>query len=112
MLHLLEIRQDKTNHYEQHISGHTTNGGVARFFSMRSWQLLFFVVMQSQMLISVWGQESIGCFVQGECVDSLYVGETPAPFGPLQCLEYCTGIEGSNHFSYDPRNPVSINNHL
>ncbi len=67
---------------------------------MLSWQLLFFLALQSQVLIIVWGQESIGCFVQGECTDSLYLIETSTPQGELQCLEYCTGVEGSSHFTY------------
>ncbi len=75
---------------------------------MRSTQLLFFVVLQSQMLISVWGQQSIGCFVQGECTNSLYLIETSTPQGALQCLEYCTGVEGTNYFSYQSQDSVSM----
>ncbi len=94
------------------ISGHSTNDGVVRTLKMRSSQLLFLVILQSQMLISVSGQTSIGCFVQGECIGSLNVGGASSPQGELQCLEYCTTVEGSKYFSYDPQNPVSMVDHV
>ena len=33
-------------------------------------------------------QQQIGCFVQGECLDSFYVGITPAD-SPESCLDAC-----------------------
>ncbi len=79
---------------------------------MTSSLLLFFVAFQSQLLISVLGQESIGCFMDGECVGSVYLDEFSTPLGDLECLEYCAGVEGSDYFSYDPQTSVSINNHF
>ncbi len=72
----------------------------------------FFVALQCHMLVRVWGQSSIGCFVQGECMSSVYLDVTSTPQGDLQCLEYCAGVEGSNYFTYDLQNSVSITNHF
>ena len=79
---------------------------------MRLTQLLFFVIWQFQMQNSVFGQSSIGCFVRGECMESLTIGGTSTPQGDLQCLEYCTTVDGSSYFSYDPQNSVSIIDHF
>ena len=62
---------------------------------------MFLVILHSQMLISVLGQIPIGCFVPGECTNSLYLAETSTPLGELQCLEYCAKVEGSNYFTYE-----------
>ncbi len=77
---------------------------------MGSGQLLFFVILPYQMLLSVLGQPSIGCFVVGECMDSLTIGGTSISQGDLQCPEYCTTVNGSNYFSCDPQNSVSVMN--
>ncbi len=75
---------------------------------MRPDWLLFLVVLQSQTLISVLGQPSIGCFEEGECMRSLYVGDASTPQGELECLEHCAGVEDSNYFTYDSRDSVSM----
>ena len=64
------------------------------------------------MLTRVWGQPSIGCFVEGKCTQSLYLEEHSTPGGELECLEYCTTVEGSNYFSYDPDTTVSMVDHF
>ncbi len=45
-------------------------------------------------------------------MNSLYLDYDNIPQGDLQCLEHCTTVEGSKYFSYDPRNSVSMVEHL
>ncbi len=75
---------------------------------MRPRLLLFSAVLQSQMLISVWGQPSIGCFVEGKCLASGYTDQSTRSGGELKCLEHCVTIEDSNYFSYDLETAVSM----
>ncbi len=76
-------------------------------------QLLFFVVLESQMLSSVLGQDDpLQLPVQGTCVRSLYLDLTSTPQGWLQCQEYCARVKDSSYFTYNPENSVSEVDHF
>ncbi len=63
---MLYVEQgDKVRTQWTHTFGDAVNGGVILFSNIRLIQLVFFVILQAQMLIGTLGQSSISCFVKG-----------------------------------------------
>ncbi len=75
---------------------------------MRSSQLFFLLVLPFQMQISVSGQPSADCFVQGKCTESLYLHIKPKLQRELECLEHCGTVGGSSYFTYDSETEVLV----
>ena len=48
---------------------------------------------------SVVTQDSIGCFVEGECLNALLVAATVLE-SPSECLEFCRGKSECQYFTY------------
>ena len=59
---------------------------------------MFFLALLHLSLVA--GQNnSIGCFVPLQCVDSAAVGVTMSE-SPLECLSFCQEVESCNYFTH------------
>ncbi len=59
------------------------------------------------MIIHYYCIEDIECFVDGECIESLFIGQWPA-LDAQECLEICQGHTGCQYFTHYGREDVCL----
>ena len=58
-----------------------------------------FLLVSIFISIPVRGQDSIGCYVDGECLQSNFIGVTEVD-GLEECRQFCLDREGCIYFTY------------